>query len=115
MTTLIRSMSHLIASTSNQSLLLGVYYTLNNIYHCIEWHLHNCTCLLHTFYNFFLENFFDIFFYFIFFIFLFFVYLGFAKALLEVGDDFERAIQAVPTDGKAITDPEAVLRTLVEG
>ena len=47
--------------------------------------------------------------------FLFFVYLGFAKALLEVGDDFERAIQAVPTDGKAITDPEAVLRTLVEG
>jgi molecular chaperone GrpE (heat shock protein) len=43
------------------------------------------------------------------------VLIGFAKALLEVGDDFERAIQAVPKDGGKITDPEAVLKTLVEG
>jgi molecular chaperone GrpE (heat shock protein) len=39
---------------------------------------------------------------------------GFAKSLLDVGDDFERAIQAVPV-GDAVVDAEAVLKTLVEG
>ena len=40
---------------------------------------------------------------------------GFAKALLEVGDDFERAIQAVPKGTEPIADPVAVLKVLVEG
>ena len=40
---------------------------------------------------------------------------GFAKALLEVGDDFERAIQAVPKGSEPIADPVAVLKVLVEG
>jgi hypothetical protein len=40
---------------------------------------------------------------------------GFAKYLLEVGDDFERAIQAAPQKGVAVVDAEAALKTLVEG
>jgi hypothetical protein len=40
---------------------------------------------------------------------------GFAKSLLEVGDDFERAIQAAPQKGAAVVDAEAALKTLVEG
>ena len=40
---------------------------------------------------------------------------GFAKSLLEVGDDFERAIQAAPQKGVAVADAEAALKTLVEG
>ena len=40
---------------------------------------------------------------------------GFAKSLLDVGDDFERAIQAVPKDGQNTVDSVAVLKTLVEG
>ena len=40
---------------------------------------------------------------------------GFAKSLLDVGDDFERAIQAVPKDGQNAVDSVAVLKTLVEG
>lgn len=56
MTTLIRSMSHLIASILNRSLLLEFItpFILNNWIHYSEWHLYwqqNITYLLLTFYN----------------------------------------------------------------
>ena len=41
--------------------------------------------------------------------------VGFAKSLLDVGDDFERAIKAVPVSFDEKTDSVAVLKTLVEG